>query len=280
MALVPFPKQGTSPVPTDPDWDDVEPSDDEGGRMSFLEHLDELRKRLMIAIGSVFGGFLLAFIFIRELVAFVTAPMIALLPPGEGLIYTEPAEVFLLWLKVAAIVGVLLASPVIMTQVWLFVAPGLYSHEKKLAIPFVILTTLFFVTGATFSHYVVFPVSWQFFIGFETPDIRAQIRVAPAFSLYAKLLFACALVFQMPTLVLFLAKMGVVTPGFLMRQFKYAVLLIFVVAAVVTPPDVVSQFLIGIPMIGLYLLSVGIAWLVYRGKRKKAAERAAEDDTD
>lgn len=274
MALVPFPTKGTTPVPSDPDWDDLEPSDD-GGRMSFLEHLDELRRRLIISFASVFVGFLVAFAFSPTLEAFVVEPMIALLPEGRTLIFIQPAEMFLLRLKIAAIAGVLLASPVVMTQIWLFIAPGLYSHEKKMAIPFVLLTTIFFVVGAYFSHEVVFPISFQFLIGFETEQVQAQIAISDAFSLWAKLLFACALVFQMPTVVLFLAKMGVVTPHFLMRQFRYAVLLIFVVSAVITPPDVVSQILLGIPMIGLYLLSVGIAWVVYRGKRRR---REQEED--
>jgi sec-independent protein translocase protein TatC len=272
MALVPFPSKADTPVPRDevePDWDDSQPED--GGKMSFLEHLDELRRRIIYSVASVFAGFLIAFFFIRDLYAFVMEPMSALLPDGRSLIFTEPTEPFFLWLKIAAIAGVLIASPVVMSQVWLFVAPGLYSHEKKLAIPFVALTSIFFILGAMFSHYVVFPVSFQFFIGFETEFARAEIRVAPAFSLWAKLLFAFGLVFQMPSVVLFLSKIGVVTPRFMLQHFKYAVLVIFVVAAVITPPDVVSQILMAGPMIVLYLLSVGIAW-VFQRKRPSDEE--------
>lgn len=270
MALVPFPSKSPGPLAPgdrDPDWDDTAPDSEEGGKMSFLEHLDEFRRRIIYAIASVFVGFLVAFGFIGHLVAFVMEPMVVLLPPDQTLIFTEPAEMFLLQLKIAAIVGVFLASPVIMSQVWLFVAPGLYAHEKKLAIPFVVLTSLFFVLGALFSHYMVFPISWQFFIGFETEYARASIRVAPAFSLYVKLLFAFGLVFQMPTLVLFLAKIGVLTPQFMLQHFKYAVLLIFVAAAVITPPDPVSMVLMAGPMIVLYMLSVGIAWVIHKKRR-------------
>jgi sec-independent protein translocase protein TatC len=277
MALVPFPSQGTSPVPSDPDWDDLEPSED-GGRMSFLEHLDELRRRLIYSFAAIFIGFVVMFTVSPWLEALVMQPIHDMLPDGRTLIFIQPAEMFLLRLKISAIAGLLLASPFVMTQIWLFVAPGLYTHEKKLAIPFVVLTSFFFVLGAFFSHQIVFPISFQFFLGFETELVRAEIRVTDAFSLWAKLLFACALAFQMPTVVLFLAKMGVVTPGFLMRQFRYAVLLIFVVSAVITPPDIVSQVLLAFPMIGLYMLSVGLAWLVHRKKRQRGDAEEREDD--
>lgn len=270
MALVPFLKRkDTTPVlreDVDPDWDDSDSRLGEGGRMSFLEHLDELRRRIIYSVVGISAGFLIAFYFVTDLVAFVMEPMAALLPPGQTLIFTEPTEMFLLWLKIAAIVGVFIAAPVVMSQVWLFVAPGLYSREKKLAIPFVALTSIFFIAGALLAHYVVFPISWRFFLGFQTEYAQFTPRVAPAFSLYVKMLFAFGLVFQMPTVVLFFARIGLVTPGLMMRYFKYAVLVIFIVAAVITPPDVVSQVLMAIPMILLYLLSVAIAWLFQKTK--------------
>jgi sec-independent protein translocase protein TatC len=247
-----------------------EPEDEldaQGARMSFLEHLDELRRRLIISIAAVFGGFLLAFAFIGHVVAFIMRPLQEILPEGGRLIYTEPTEAFLLYLKMAALAGLVLASPVVLSQVWFFIAPGLYANEKRFAIPFVVLSTFFFVAGALFSHYVVFPLAWTFFAGFATDYMEFMPRIAPVFSLYVKMLLAFGLVFQMPTLVFFLARMGVVTHRFLIRHFKYALLLMFVVAAVATPPDVVSQTLMAVPMVGLYGLSILIAWSF--GKRPR-----------
>jgi sec-independent protein translocase protein TatC len=238
--------------------------DGPGARMSFLEHLDELRKRLIIAVLAVAGGFLLAFAFIDSIVEFIMRPLQEVLPAGSTLVYTEPTEAFMLYLKIAALAGLVLASPVVLTQVWFFIAPGLYANEKRFAIPFVVLSTFFFVAGALFSHSVVFPLAWLFFAGFATDYMEFVPRIAPVFSLYVKMLLACGIVFQMPTFAFFLARMGVITHHVLLHHFKYALLLIFIVAAIATPPDVVSQVLVAIPMVGLYLLSMLIAWLFGR----------------
>jgi sec-independent protein translocase protein TatC len=268
MALVPFPSQAQKPVPgDDPDWDDELETSAEGGKMSFLEHLDELRRRIIYAIAAVGVGFLIACFFIQPIFDFIMRPLQAQLPAGGTLVYTEPSEAFTLYIKIAAIAGLLLASPAVFAQVWLFIAPGLYSHEKKLAIPFVVMSSFFFVAGAAFSHYVVFPMTWKFFVSFTTDYITFMPRIEPAFGLYMKMVIAFGLVFQMPTLVLFLAKMGVITARFMLRHFKYAVLIIFIAAAVITPSgDMVTQTAMAGPMIGLYLFSIGLAWLF--GKKK------------
>lgn len=242
--------------------EDAEP--DDGGRMSFLEHLEELRKRIIISLLSVAVGFVAAFTVIDRIFGFIMRPLQEVLPEGGKLIYTEPTEAFLLYLKVAALVGLFLATPVILWQVWLFVAPGLYVNEKKLAIPFVFFSTGFFVLGALFSHLVVFPWAWRFFAQFTTDYMQFTPKIAPTFSMYVRLLLAMGVVFQLPTLVYFLARMGLVTPRFLIRHTKYAVLLIFIVAAVLSPPDVVSQVLMAMPMLVLYGLSIGIAWAFQR----------------
>ena len=162
----------------------------------------------------------------------------------------------------------LLASPYIMWQVWLFIAPGLYAKEKKLAIPFVISSSSLFVGGAAFAHYVVFPAAWKFFAGFSNDFITFTPRIEPVFGLYVKLLLGMGLVFQMPVLMFVLARLGIVTAGFLARNIKYAVLIIFIVAAVITPDsNPVSQILVAGPMCGLYLIGIGVAWLF--GKSKK-----------
>lgn len=242
--------------------------------MSFLEHLDELRRRLLIAVGAIGAGMAISFFFIRRIVAFVMDPLYALLPPGSsGFLSTEMTEGFMLYMKIAALVGLLIASPVVMTQLWLFIAPGLYSHEKKLAIPFVILATGFFLLGAAFSHYFVFPFAFGFFANFFGTDsyIHFQPTIGPLFGAYVKMLLAMGLVFQLPTIVFFLSRMGMITAKWLVKKTKYAILVIFIVAAIITPgPDVVSQTLVAGPMILLYGVSIGIAWLV--GKKKKKIE--------
>ena len=272
MALVPFPDPST----TDPDddesqLDDVAEHDSAGGKMSFLDHLDELRKRLIVSAVTLIIGFLFASIFVFNgyIFNFIMGGMQEALPPGDQLVYTEPTEAFLLYIKMAALAGLFLAIPVVLHQFWLFVAPGLYAHEKRFAIPFVFFASSFFAGGALFSHYMLFPWAWRFFASFSEQSEIMQFmpRIQPAFSLYVKLMLACGLVFQMPTLVFFLARIGAVTPGFLARNIKYAILLIFIFAAVLTPTgDPVTLTMMAAPMIVLYLFSILIAW-VFRRRR-------------
>jgi sec-independent protein translocase protein TatC len=259
MALVSFP--GTEP-PYDPDPDDGQDDEQSSGKMSFLEHLDELRQRIIRSLMALIVGFVVAYYFVNELEAFVYQPLKTLFKTGKFQ-YTEPTEAFMLSLKLAALVGLLGAMPVILYQLWRFIAPGLYANEKKFVIPFVFLSTLFFTAGAAFAHYVAFPWAVVFFASFETEDMVFIPRIAPIFSMYVKTILAMGIVFEMPTLVFFLAKVGIATPRWLIRNFKYAVLVIFIAAAVLTPgTDPVSQFIMAGPMILLYLLSIGIAWVV------------------
>jgi sec-independent protein translocase protein TatC len=271
MALVPFPSQAPQRGPDDRDRDDYSLDDQDelgsGGKMSFLEHLDELRKRIIHAVVAIGIGFLIACFFIQPIFEFIMRPLKDALPPGGTLIFTEPTEAFVLYIKIAAIAGLMIASPAVMTQVWLFIAPGLYQNEKRLAIPFVLMSSVCFVGGAAFSHYVVFPLTWKFFVSFTTDFLTFMPRIEPAFGLYMKMLLAFGLVFQMPTLVLFLARMGVITARFMVRNMKYAVLIIFVAAAVLTPSgDAFTQTAMAAPMFGLYLVSILLAWMF--GKKK------------
>jgi sec-independent protein translocase protein TatC len=261
------------PVPTASDSDDAR--DGAAGeaadatRMTFLEHLDELRRRLMIAAGAIAVGMAISFFFIQRIVDFVMKPLNALLPQGSSFISYEMTEGFMLYMKIAALSGLLLAAPVVILQFWLFIAPGLYSHEKRFAIPFVFLGTFFFLLGAAFSHYFVFPFAFTFFANFFDTDsyVKFMPSIGPLFAAYVKMLLALGIVFQMPTVVFFLARMGMVTARWLMRKTKYAVLIIFVVAAVITPgPDVISQTIVAAPMVLLYGLSIIIAWLFQKKK--------------
>ena len=204
MALVPFPGAA---VPA-PDFDPEPEEDDRTAKMSFLEHLDELRKRLISSVVALVGGFLICLFFIGPIKAFVMEPLVRVLPRGGTLIYTEPTEGFMLGMKMAALAGLFLAAPVILWQLWKFIAPGLYAHEKKFAIPFVVFATFFFTAGALFSHYIAFPWAWEFFASFSTEYMTFTPKVGSVFSLYVKMLLAFGVIFQMPTIVFFLARVG------------------------------------------------------------------------
>ena len=272
MALVPFPSKTAKPADDEPDWDDHEPGQDTGGKMSFLDHLDELRRRIIYSVVGVGIGFSVAFWWLNDLFTFIFKPMQAALPAGQHLIYTEPGEQFFLMFKIGLMAGLIIASPLVLSQVWLFIAPGLYSHEKKLAIPFVVMGTLLFVGGAAFSHYLLFPVIWKFFATSSVEFVTFMPRIEPAFSWYLRLMLGTGLTFQLPTLVLFLAKMGLITPRFMIRNFGYAVIIIAIVAAIVSPdPGGVGMAMMGLPVILLYILSIGLAW-VFGKKRKKTED--------
>lgn len=270
MSLVPFPgPQSGVPAVLPPD---EEEDDALGGKMSFLDHLDELRRRIVRACLSIGVGVLLTFAFIQPIFDFILAPTRRALPPGVKLIYTQPGEAFSLYITVALIAGVIVAAPYIMYQVWMFIAPGLYSNEKRLAYPFVALTTIGFVLGAAFNHYVSFPFMMAFFASFNNPELAFMPRLDDVFGLYTKMLIGMGLVFQMPTVVFFLAKMKLITARFLASNFKYALLIIFVAAAVITPTgDMMTQTIFAAPMVGLYLISIVLAWIVNPRSKQGAA---------
>jgi sec-independent protein translocase protein TatC len=244
--------------------------------MSFLEHLDELRKRLIYVVYSLVFGCAISYIFIQRIFDFVMKPMYEMLAASGGvnstgkLIFTSGSEPFMLYLKIGFIAGIFFSSPLILWQVWRFIAPGLYSHEKKFAIPFVLMSTIFFVTGGLFSHFIAFKWTWKFFISFSTDYMVFMPKIDEAFDLYTKMLLGFGLIFEMPTVVFFLARMGVVTARFLLRYFKYAVLVIFIIAAVVSPgTDMMSQFIMAVPMLGLYVISIAIAAIFGKKKRRE-----------
>ena len=274
MALVPFPgpQSGALRLPPEDDEDD----DFSGGKMSFLEHLDELRKRILNSVIAVAVGVGVSFFFIERIFHFIMEPTLASLPEGSRMIYTQPQEAFSRYIAVALLSGIIVAAPFIMWQVWRFIAPGLYTNEKKLAIPFVLLSTGGFVGGAAFSHFIAFPLMNRFFASFNSPDLLYMPRLSDVFGLYAKMVLATGLIFQMPTVVLFLAKMQMLTARFLIKHFKMAVLVIFIVAAVITPDgNPMGQAIMAAPMLGLYGLSILIAWIV-GPKRLTGAQNDAD----
>ena len=246
-------------LPTD-DRDDDDPREE---RMGFLEHLDELRTRIIRAGIAVGIGMAVAFAYYDRLGNFVLTPILASLPPGSSLVFIKPGEGFSFYLNVSLIGGLLLAAPFVAYQLWRFIAPGLYANEKKLAIPFVALTSAGSLAGAAFSHVVLFPALMKFYGDFSSTRMRFMPGVEDTVDLYLKLMLGMVVVFQIPTVVFFLARMRMVTARFLWRNFQYAILAIFIIAAVLTPStDPWNQIVFAAPMIGLYLLSIGIAWIV------------------
>jgi sec-independent protein translocase protein TatC len=250
--------------------DDVDDAPDSPGKMSFLEHLDELRRRILYSVYSVVGAAVIAFVFIDRILAEVTAPMLAVLPDGK-LLATEALDPIMIYFKAGLFVALIIASPLILLQVWYFIAPGLYAKEKKLAIPFVFVSTALFLGGAWFGHRIAFQVTWQFLAAFNQ-NLEFQTwmpRTASAFSLYLRMVLGLGLIFQMPVVIFVLARFGLVTAKFLWKNFKYAVLIIFIVAAVASPgQDPASQLLFAAPMLVLYIISIGVAWVF--GKKKPA----------
>jgi sec-independent protein translocase protein TatC len=251
-------------------------SDDEAASaaMGLLDHLEELRKRIIRACIAVGCGMVVAYFFVFRIGDFVLAPTYRMLPPGSQLVFISPGEAFSFYLDIALIGGAVLASPFVMYQVWGFIAPGLYAKEKRYVVPFVFLTTAGSVSGALFSHYVLFPSMMTFFGSFSSPRMHFMPRVEDTVDLYMKMLLGMVIVFQIPTLVFFLAKMRLVTARFLWRNIGYAILVIFIVAAFLTPStDPWNQTVFAVPMIALYLVGIVIAWLVAPRTEKDRAAR-------
>jgi sec-independent protein translocase protein TatC len=236
--------------------------------MTFLEHLEELRQRLVRAILYLAGGFAVCWGFHEQIFHFLTQPM-RRAGFTDSFIYTSPAEALMLYMKMAFFVGIFVALPFVLYEVWAFISPGLYKNEKAWAIPFIGMGSFFFVLGALFGHYVLFPMTFRFLYTFGGPDMRFLPRIGEYWSFYSWFLLGLGLVFQIPVITFVLARIGLVTPGFLLKGWKFAILDSFVVSAVITPtPDVVTQTALAAPMIALYLLGVLVA-LVFARKRRQ-----------
>jgi sec-independent protein translocase protein TatC len=251
---------------------------DEQSKMPLFQHLEELRTRLLICCLAVGIGFVVCYFFHSRIFEILMKPWINAMPPGQPakLIYTAPQEAFFVYMKVSFIAGTLLAAPVILWQIWRFVAPGLYENEKKYMLPVILFSSFCFISGVLFGYFVVIPVAFKFFASFSSEYITPMLRTTEYLSFANKMLLCFGIAFQMPVFAFFLAKMGVLSAGFLKRKRKWAIVLIFVAAAVLTPsPDVVSQLLMAAPLLVLYEASV---WIVhfFGGKPFKAAQEAGE----
>jgi sec-independent protein translocase protein TatC len=243
-------------------------------KLPLTSHLQELRKRLILSFVAVGIGFGLSYAFSQTLFGVLAAPLLKVMPKEGSLVFTSVAEAFFTYMKVAFIAGFVLASPFVLYQVWAFVAPGLYRNEKRYVIPFVFLGSLFFALGIFFAYFVALPVGFKFLLGYATDFIKPLPDIKEYLSFSIKLLLAFGLVFEFPVVLLLLAKIGVIDARMLARQRKYAILLIFIFAAIITPPDVVSQVMLALPLIGLYELSILLARIF--GKRSRAGSSKGE----
>ena len=242
------------------------------GTMSFLEHLEDLRTRIIHSCIALVAGMAIAFTFMERLVSFVFEPTKRALPAGTDLIASRPTEPMAVYFDIALMAGLVLAAPVIMYQVWLFVVPALYANEKKFVIPFVVLASMGAFAGAAFSHYLLFPSMMSFLATFTLAGIKFVPRVEYVFEMYVRSLIGMVAVFQIPTLAFFLAKMRLITARFLWRHIRYAVLIIVIAAAVLTPsPDPWNMMIFAAPMLCLYVIGIAVAWLAQPKRRSNDA---------
>jgi sec-independent protein translocase protein TatC len=242
----------------------------------FLNHLVELRQRLIYALGGFLTAFCVCYCFSGEIFSFLVRPLAVLLQ-GSGhhrLIYTGLAEAFLTYVKVAVFAAAFLSFPVIASQVWMFIAPGLYRQERKVFIPLLVATPLLFLIGASFAYYIVFPSAYAFFLSFETPAavgqlaIQLEAKINEYLSFVMRLIFAFGVSFELPVLLTLLANAGMVSSNILLKRWRFAVLGIFSVAAIITPPDIFSMIGLAIPLMFLYGLSILMVKAVERRRHQ------------
>jgi sec-independent protein translocase protein TatC len=239
----------------------------EEDKIPFTAHLEELRTRLINCSIAIGAGFAVAYFFKEKIFQILTRPLMRIMQSGDKLIFTGLPEAFFTYLKVALLAGIILAAPVLLYQFWLFVAPGLYQKERKLLIPIVFLSTFFFVGGAFFGYFIVFPFGFKFFLGFASESIRPMPSMKEYLTFASKLLLAFGLVFELPIVITFLARLGIVSVEFLKKNRKYALLIFFAGAAILTPPDVITQLMMAFPLMALYEISIVGAKIF--GKKKE-----------
>jgi len=245
-------------------------------RMPLTSHLEELRRKLIIAGASWLVAFLACYAFAEPLFDLIASPVRSALPEGTSLVFITATEPFFTYLKIGALAGLLVSMPVIFWQIWSFVAPGLYQHEKRYIVPFVLASTLCFATGAFFGYQYVFPMAFKVLIEFGTGsgELNAMLSMGSYLSLSSKLLLAFGLVFELPVVIFFLARMGIVDHKMLARNRKFALLAAFLTGAMLTPPDVFSQTALAVPFIVLYEIGIIVARIF--GKRRATTDESAD----
>jgi len=244
--------------------------------MGFLDHLEELRRRIVYSIIAVFIGFVLCWFSAARLVGVMQKPIIEVLHKNhqtEMLVYQHPVDPFNLYLKVAGVAGLFVTSPFVLYQIWLFIAPGLYRNEKRYVWPFMFSSVSLFIAGGLFGYSIVLPKALEFLIDFGK-QFQPMITIEEYTSLFVTVIVGMGAIFEMPILVFFLALMGIVSAGWMWRNIRYSILGIFIVAAIITPtPDIVNMCIFAAPMLALYVLSIGVAWVFHPGDRRKRAEK-------
>lgn len=270
---------GAQPPAEPPVPADSEDGQDDEKPMGLLDHLNELRWRLVRCFIAALVGFCLCWAVVEPLFDILTLPLNnALGAVGAHAQYTSMPEPFFTRMLVAFVTGLFISSPFIFYQIWAFIAPGLYDEEKRFIIPVAVISAIFFIGGGLFCYFVVFPYAFDFFIGFSTESIQITPRISDYLDFILKLLLAFGLIFEMPLFSFFLSRMGVLTADMMRRGRRYAIVGIFIVAAILTPPDVVSQLLMACPMLILYEFSIIVAAVC--GKKKKAAEEQTEAENE
>ncbi len=246
----------------------------------FTEHLGELRDRLVRSFIAVGVGFVSAYFFKEKLFEFLVRPLVIAMGDNANtkMIFTGLPEAFFTYLKVSLLTGIILATPVLFYQFWMFISPGLYRTEKKYFLPIVILSVFFFLLGSSFGYFIVFPYGFKFFLGFATDTIHAMPSMKEYLGFASKMLLAFGFVFELPLVLTFMARMGLVTVPFLKQNRKYALLLFFVGAALITPPDVITQVMMALPLMILYEIS--IIGAKFFGKKKPEEDGNVQDEED
>jgi|ERR1700723_1976421 sec-independent protein translocase protein TatC len=247
--------------------------------MGFLDHLEELRKRIVYSIIAVAVGFCACWWKVERIYDVMQRPIMEVLKANglsEKLVYLNPTEPFNLYLKIAALAGLFLTSPFVLYQVWMFISPGLYRNEKRYVVPFMVSTIALFTSGGYFGFKIVYPRALEFLVHFGR-QFQPMITIGEYTSLFLSIVLGMGLIFEMPILIFFLALMGIVSAGFMWKNFRYSILVIFVIAAIVTPtPDIVNMCVFAAPMIALYVVSIGIAWLVHPKQRQARQAKKAQ----
>jgi sec-independent protein translocase protein TatC len=252
--------------------------DKPGAEMTFLEHLEELRRRIFISVGTIFGCFIFLYSLTNETIRrYFMMPMQEAIEGKGTFQFTSPAEGFLFDLKLALVVAIFAASPMLFYQFWAFVAPALYKKEKKYVIPFLFFSTVLFVGGAVFGYFIVFPIGFQFFSQFATEGVSINPKLNEYFSFATKLLLAFGLTFELPLILVFLGRVGLIDVKFLNRNRKYAIIILVTLAAMFTPPDVISQILLAAPLWILYEVSTLLVWIT---QRRQEQEQEMEKDEE
>ncbi len=225
-------------------------------KIPFTAHLEELRSRLIVSFIAVGIGFAISYAFKEKIFEILTQPLISVMGEGDKLIFTGLPEAFFTYLKVALLSGLMLSTPVILYEFWMFVAPGLYKQERRLLFPIIFLSSFFFIGGSLFGYFVVFPLGFKFLLGFASETIRPLPSMREYLSFSAKLLLAFGIVFELPLVITFLSRIGVVTVSFLKKNRKYAILIFFAGSAMLTPPDIVTQVMMALPLMVLYEIGI------------------------